>query len=410
MPHAYVSFGAVGDIACSGEIGRLMLERGGQWPFERAMLELAKADLLFGNMESVSVPPDVPAERFEPGTAVLLSIPPGPFCAQALRQAGFGFLNLAANHVLDAGCVGMEYTQRCLEEAGIATAGVGQTQAEARRLRVVERGGLSFGFLCYAEDSNYVLGHRENSHAFYELESILQDVAENRGRVDILVVSIHADLEFMPTPSLPRLRAAREIARAGAKIVLQHHPHVPQGVEMAHGALIAHSLGNFVFPAHTCPYMRDNGPHTASTFLLLAQVTRKGVTSFERIPFRINEPPEERPAPLAGAAATEMLAYFAQLDAWLQDEAFVRKTWRDISKRHFAIYLRRAAKQLETRGVDDVIEDLVGRLCLVAENRSWMREILEAARENWAVQQRSDASWRRPLAVEQSRLASRPAT
>ena len=38
----------------------------------------------------------------------------------------------------------------------------------------------------------------------------------HRGEVDVLVISIHADIEFMPTPSVPRLRDFREIARAGA--------------------------------------------------------------------------------------------------------------------------------------------------------------------------------------------------
>jgi hypothetical protein len=409
MAQTPVRFGAVGDIALSGGIGDMMTRHGGSWPFARARPELARAELLFGNMESVSVAPDAPPGSIDESAAVLHSTPSGPSCAGALREAGFGFLNLAANHALDAGSAGLEYTQRCLEAAGIATGGVGRTQAEARRLRVVECGGVSFGFLCYAEDSNYTLGHREDSHAFYELEAVLQDVAENRARVDVLVVSIHADLEFMPTPSAPRLRAAREIARAGAKLVLQHHPHVPQGVEMAHGALIAYSLGNFVFPAHSFPYMRDNGPHTASTFLLLAEVTRQGVVAFDRVPFRIEEPPEERPVPLTGAAAAEMRAHFAQLDAWLQDGEFVRRTWREAAKRHFAAQVRRAASRLETSGVDGVIEDLVCRLCLVAENRSWMEEILAAAQEHWQVQLRNQATWRRPLSLARQDRPAGPA-
>jgi poly-gamma-glutamate synthesis protein (capsule biosynthesis protein) len=36
-----------------------------------------------------------------------------------------------------------------------------------------------------------------------------------------------------------------------------HHPHVPQGIEMHRGGLIAYSLGNFVFDAHTSRYMRE---------------------------------------------------------------------------------------------------------------------------------------------------------
>ena len=33
----------------------------------------------------------------------------------------------------------------------------------------------------------------------------------------------------------------------GASIVIGHHPHVVQPIELYHGGLIAYSLGNFVF-------------------------------------------------------------------------------------------------------------------------------------------------------------------
>jgi len=33
----------------------------------------------------------------------------------------------------------------------------------------------------------------------------------------------------------------------GADLVIVHHPHIIQGVEVYEGKLIAHSLGNFVF-------------------------------------------------------------------------------------------------------------------------------------------------------------------
>ena len=289
MSGSTITFGAVGDIAFSGHTGERMLEHGPDWPFERMLPELRRADLLFGNMESVAIPEDYPREEVDPRG--LVSPVPGPEGAAALRRAGFDFMNMAANHVLDAGSVGMDHTGKCLEGAGIATAGVGCSQEEARALRTLEKGGVLFGFLCYGEDSNYTLGHTDPSHAYYEPEAVIEDVERHKGEVDVLVVSIHADIEFMPTPSVPRLRASREIARAGARIILEHHPHVPQGVEMVDGALVAYSLGNFAFNAHTSGYMKGNGPHTAHSFLLLAEVGKEGVRSFERVPFEIQEPP-----------------------------------------------------------------------------------------------------------------------
>ncbi|UCH36092.1 MAG: CapA family protein [Armatimonadota bacterium] len=385
-----VTLGATGDISFSGQTGVEMMERGADWPFESMRPHLARADVLFGNMESVAIPDDYPRDQIDPDG--LISPVPGPDGAAALKRAGFDFLNLAANHILDAGAVGMDYTKRCLEQAGIATGGVGYSQAEARRLAVLETGGLTFGFLCYGEDSNYTLGHTTPSYAYYELDTVVEDVRRHRADADVLVVSIHGDLEFMPTPSLPRLCNSREIARAGADLILQHHPHVPQGMEMVDGCLIAYSLGNFVFDAHSFGYLRDNGPHTAHSFLLLAEVGRNGVESFERVPFEIRESPEERPVALEGRARGAMLRYLSRLDAKLADEEAVKRTWRKVAKRMLKSYIQKAAE----RDVDGVIEELVGRVCFVAENRSWAQEIRDMAREQWDQMNREADPLHRP--------------
>lgn len=270
-----VTLGAVGDISLAGQVAEDALAHGLDWPFEKMRAILGRADVLFGNMESVAIPPDFPREELDP--AGLISALPGEEIAAALRRAGFDIMNMAANHVLDAGSIGFDYTQACLENAGIVVGGIGYSQTEARQLKVVEANGLRLGFLCYGEDSNWTLGHTNPGFAYYQLDTVLEDVRRHRPEVDALIVSIHADLEFMPTPSVPRLRNSRAIAEAGATVVLQHHPHVPQGIEMANGCLICYSLGNFVFDAHTDSYMRNNGPHTAHSFVLLAEVTQDGV-------------------------------------------------------------------------------------------------------------------------------------
>ena len=252
-----------------------MLEKGIGWPFEKMRPELSRADLLFGTMESVALTPDFPKDKIDPQG--LISSVAGPDCAEALRRAGFGFMNMAANHVLDAGTVGMFYTEQCLRETGIMTGGIGKTQTEARRMRIIERNGVRFGFLCYCEDNNYSLSTPGPCHAYYQPEAIVKDVKKNRDRADIIVVSIHADIEFMETPSVPRVAQSRIIAEAGADIILAHHPHVPQGIEVHHNCLIAYSLGNFVFDSHSMEYMKRNGPHTAHSFLLLIDIAKKGV-------------------------------------------------------------------------------------------------------------------------------------
>ena len=371
-----VTLGAVGDIDFSGATGENIRKRGFAWPFRKMLPHLRKADLLFGNMESVTLPPGYPADAVDPAGLV------GAFNATpALLEAGFDFMCLANNHVLDGGHAGMFHTRQAIESLGIATGGVGATQEEARRMRVIEKHGIRFGFLCYCEDTNYSLGTRGPCHAYFTLPNILEDIAGNRRNVDILVVSIHADLEFMETPSLPRREISRLIARAGASIILEHHPHVPQGVERVGGCLIAYSLGNFYFRAQSMAYMREHSPHTGHSFLLLAEVSKKGVQAFDRVPFVIPKPPEERPTPLAGKARREMLAYLEDLDNKVRNDDLVRRNWRDIAMRHLHVYLDRVLRGEYTK--ERLIDDVLGRLLLVRENRQWVDEAFAVIREDW---------------------------
>ena len=385
-----ITFGAVGDIAFREQVEDEMHAHGAGWPFAKMTRQLKRADLLFGNMESVAIPTRYPKRKIDPRG--LVSSVPGRKGARALRRAGFDFLNLAANHVLDAGRVGMEYTKKVLEAEGIVTGGVGRTRREARALKTITKRGITFGFLCYVEDNNYTLGHTRPPVAYYEPDAVIEDVKRCRDEADVLVVSVHADIEFMPTPSVRRLRDFRRIAAAGADILLGHHPHVPQGCEMVDGCLIAHSLGNFIFNAHTSPYLKGNGPHTWHSFLLLAKVAKDGVRSFDRVPFEIHEPPEQRPHPQTGKARREALDYLAKLDRYLNRPAFVRKTWRKFARKLLGIYIKRA----NDMGVDRVIDELVGRLCLVDENRRWMEEVLAMGREKWEAQKKRTDPLHRP--------------
>jgi poly-gamma-glutamate synthesis protein (capsule biosynthesis protein) len=66
-----------------------------------------------------------------------------------------------------------------------------------------------------------------------------------------VVVSLHWGTEYEPQPREEDVELAHQLADAGALVVIGHHPHVLQPVELyrrADGrtALIAYSLGNFV--------------------------------------------------------------------------------------------------------------------------------------------------------------------
>jgi poly-gamma-glutamate synthesis protein (capsule biosynthesis protein) len=90
------------------------------------------------------------------------------------------------------------------------------------------------------------------------LSPVLADIAALReSGTDLVVVSLHWGFEYERLPDPRQLSMARTLVEAGADVILGHHPHLVQPVELLSGgalaaetrrsrALVAYSLGNFV--------------------------------------------------------------------------------------------------------------------------------------------------------------------
>jgi poly-gamma-glutamate synthesis protein (capsule biosynthesis protein) len=65
--------------------------------------------------------------------------------------------------------------------------------------------------------------------------------------VDIVVVSIHWGLSGSSQVIDYQREVGHAAIRAGADLILGHHPHRPQGIEIVNGRPIFYSTGNFGF-------------------------------------------------------------------------------------------------------------------------------------------------------------------
>ena len=125
---------------------------------------------------------------------------------------------------------------------------------------------------------------------------------------------------------------------AGASLVLGHHPHVIQPIERYKSALIAYSLGNFVF---------DIGyiPQTRKSFILECQLARgSAVTGYNIHPI-INS--QFQPVPLDGVQKAAALKEIERLNeyalsaseaysvSYKSELAVTRKQARKDMKRYF---------------------------------------------------------------------------
>jgi poly-gamma-glutamate capsule biosynthesis protein CapA/YwtB (metallophosphatase superfamily) len=237
--------------------------------FDEVRSRLTQSDLLAGHVE-------VPhTNRGTESSTDVPASPSSPAHLAALSRAGFHVATLAGNHMYDAGPNGILDTVETLRSLGIASTGAGATIDKARKPAIVSRGGLTVGFLSYncvgpreswatsqKAGCAYVkiLTHYELDYAtpggppsiytFAEpasLESMQRDVEKLNDDVDIVIVALHKGIGHTPaTLAMYERPVAKAAMDAGADVVVGHHAHILQGIEVYRGRPIFHGLGNFV--------------------------------------------------------------------------------------------------------------------------------------------------------------------
>jgi poly-gamma-glutamate synthesis protein (capsule biosynthesis protein) len=88
----------------------------------------------------------------------------------------------------------------------------------------------------------------------------------------VVVVMLHSGREYATSPTRAQRRVVEAARRGGAALVVSSHPHVLQRGTRSGSAMIAWSLGNFVFDGFaTVPGARDSA-------ILDVTLTPAGVT------------------------------------------------------------------------------------------------------------------------------------
>jgi Bacterial capsule synthesis protein PGA_cap len=204
-----------------------------------------EADLAFANLETPVAP-----RGGRPGAPFQFNAPQA--LPAALRASGFTVLSTANNHAFDQGANGVRETLDRLHGAQLVAVGSGEDRPRAEALQVVERHGIRIAFLGFTDIFNLDLNRRATEPWVrpLELEPALAAVREARSRADLVVVSLHWGNEYQHLPTRRQRDLARALVDAGCDVLLGHHPHVLQPVEILEAggrrALVAYSLGNFI--------------------------------------------------------------------------------------------------------------------------------------------------------------------
>ena len=240
---------AVGDINLGRRLAHERLLQGDTlFPFALLADTLRAADIMFGNLESPISPPEHRVET----SGMVFTAP--PIAAASLARAGFDIVSTANNHAWDGGRVSIQETMTRLSRAGVLFVGSGFGRPMAEQPVIVRRRGWRVAFFAVTRAWNaapnaFATHEGANWVAWGDPSWIVPAIQGVKAahRADLIVVSVHAGIEYATEPQ-PGLRRFYEgLIDAGADIVLGHHPHVLQPVVWYHGKPIAQSLGNFIF-------------------------------------------------------------------------------------------------------------------------------------------------------------------
>lgn len=267
---------AVGDIMLDRRVGTKIEDLGAEFPFEHVAELLREADLAFGNLES----PISSVGEAVKGKEVAFRA--APQTISGIRNAGIDVLSLANNHAMDYGPATLMDTMDILAHNGVAYIGAGANSVAARRPANLTINGVKVSLLAYSYRFHMMVEAQQEHPgvAIAHSEAVKADVEEAKEWANIVIVSFHWGWEYSDHPDAETRELAYLAVESGASLVIGHHPHVIQGVEVYNGGLICYSLGNFIFD--------QRGTRTRRGLILRCTIGESGVQQAELLPVIID--------------------------------------------------------------------------------------------------------------------------
>jgi poly-gamma-glutamate synthesis protein (capsule biosynthesis protein) len=251
-----VTLAAVGDVLMHDAVKRSAAtfgaggpDAGFAWLFEPIADLLTGADLAFANLETPIAPRGGGTREFVFNAS--------PDVVRALQRSGVDVVAVANNHAFDQQRAGFEETIATLDGLAMRHVGAGPTGA-AHGPERFEVGGIRVAFLAWAHFFNQEGNDCPKGPAAPCTQAALLDrvaaveaVRAAASDADAVVVSLHWGDEYQPQPKAEDVELAHRLAEAGATVIIGHHPHVLQPIELYRRAdgrttVIAYSLGNFI--------------------------------------------------------------------------------------------------------------------------------------------------------------------
>ncbi len=160
-----------------------------------------------------------------------------PSYVQMLPDNGVECVSLENNHVMDMGEEGLAETKKTLTGAGV------KYYCETEPLVFTLR-GVKMGMLAYQTFDQY---DRLFSQVPVDVKALKDQGCE------LVIVSFHWGNEKDYAPNDNQQKMAKITIDAGADLVVGHHSHRINPIELYNGKYICYSLGNFCFAGNSKP-------------------------------------------------------------------------------------------------------------------------------------------------------------
>lgn len=176
------------------------------------------------------------------------SVPPE--ILPALADTGYDACTTASNHTYDRGADGIDRTLDALDAAGIRHAGSARTPEEAEEVTLLAAGDATVALLSYTYGFNGIPppdGQHWRSNPIEEAQILADAAAARMQGADVVVVALHWGDEYRHEPSAQQADLAPRLIRAPTiDLLLGHHAHVVQPVEVIDGEWVVYGMGNMV--------------------------------------------------------------------------------------------------------------------------------------------------------------------
>lgn len=232
-----------------------------------------------------------------------------PSYAEILVKGGVEAVTLANNHILDFKEAGFQDTVNALNKYGIA-----YTHFETAIISEIK--GIKIGFLGYTG-----WGYDKS------VRTLLQkQVGEMRAAgVEFIVANFHWGEMRVYEPNQNQRKMAHFAIDQGVDLVLGHHPHVLQGLEIYKGKNIVYSLGNFCYGGSSI----SNDPDTIIYQQIITVDPSRGTIidlGYQIIPAHVTATPEKnsfQPVLAVGPEKTRIRVKFSLLSGLLVSRPYL---------------------------------------------------------------------------------------